>query len=210
MTDGWNELVSFAKDILALSALIGILIVPGQWIYKKISFDDVAGVALPVCERYVFGSTGSHEHRLLGARVFALETMSNVKVQFSGVDSVIDWGIHSDGIRHSSMEEFESELPRGAIPRRYLTSPLPDLPAGSMTTLMMIGSMANGENCSDSTVEVSSRSGKVYHGRSSFTTVREIPMLFLSPAQLVVIVYLIPLTLVSAIAIIRRKRRTSR
>ncbi len=190
-----KRLTSLVKTAVLIYGFVGILIIPGKWIYEKASFRDVAALAVPICESYVFGDGALHEYRLLGVKIIALNAVSGARVEFSGVQSALDWGVHSSGLLQSSIQDFVKSLPNGRLPDRFFTSRLPDLPEGSITTIMMIGLIDSDEICSDFSVSVITDRYEVYHGRTTFTSVREFPLFLLSPTQLIALFYLFPFAL---------------
>ena len=207
----FKKFLPWIKNVLAVYGLLLLIALPGQRIYQTVSMTDAVAFVIPICERYVFGPTdevsfySSKEWRYVGVNILASNPVINPRVRFSDVFLVTEWGMYSDGLSDAEIQDFLSELPIGELPNEFVTPPLPDLAAETMTTLMMIGRpLLDGYCGSTSHVEMTATQGDIYHGVQNSRTVREFPNLFLSPGWLVVAFYVVPLVIIAALFLVRR------
>ena len=153
--------------------LLSLVALPGQWIYSQLSLNDAAAFVIPICERYVFGSTDDivvpfeKDYRYIGANIFALKPNISSRLRFSDVFFVEEWGMYSDGLSDNEIQAFLAQLPLEVTPSEFVTPPLPNLAAETRTTLMFLGRALIDEDCSVSHVEASAIEGEMYHARQN-------------------------------------------
>lgn len=199
-----EKIFFWAKRILVFHGLYLVVIIPGSWLYERLSMGDMVAFASQICERDVFGPDDFDELRYLGVNISALTPVVGARVRFSEVFVVAVWGMYSDGLSDTEIQEFVSKLPTGEVPGEFLTPPLPDLHAETTTTLMMRGILQPGKHCREPFVTVTASHGGVYHQNPSFASVREFPLLHLSPAVSVLVAYLVPLVIFLLFLLVRR------
>ena len=183
-----------------------MLVVPGAWIYQKASLNNAVAVVLPICERFVLGRTTSDNNvsKLLGVNIVTVNPVPNARVRFSNVFSVVSWGMYSDGFSDQEAQAFLSELPEGTLPDEFVTPPLPDLAANTITTLTVLGITLDEEHCATPHVTVTTTQGDIYHVDPTIRQLREFPSLFLGPFQLTLLAYLLPILLLGFTWLVRR------
>lgn len=179
---------SWARNILAIIGLITVIIKAGLWTYEKLSLDDTVAIIRPICESYVFdvpdrsSSYSSNQWKSLGVNIFAKDQVVRPRIRISGVFTVSEWGMHSDGLSEQEMDSYLKLLPVGDLQSEFLTPPLPSLPPNTHTTVEMLGIPVSESHCFDPYwADVIPEEGAALHVDPSVTQLRELPRIIVGP-----------------------------
>jgi len=184
--DSLKRPATIAGYLLALYALIHLVASGINGIHQFLTLSSLAGMARPVCEPFLFppimvepSPAALDPFRIVGVEIVARNRMENVRVRIRGIRGVLAWGMTSDALSVSEVNEYKAKLsqlgPTERLPTETLVTPsIAELPANSSTTIVALAAIKYGFECKeDDWLTVTSTSGTVWHGISSFVLARE-------------------------------------
>lgn len=204
ITQRLRPLATIAGYILAIYGLLAVGFPPLRWLYSKLTFSDVAGIARPICELDPLPDTSYDDSgmRLAGVQLLTMKRLEGVKFEFRGLDGVIRWTIHSDGLSPLEQRRVLDQLPSGRV-LTVVTATLPSLPDSTSTTLQALAFLGGADCRGRDWVTVTASNGKVYRSDPGFIPIWGIhfhPLEALGAAVVIGIV----------VYVIRRRRSTPR